>query len=122
MSRVILDDRIRNLLSAGVCQLLGYRGHVCADGYQIHHIINDTLTQNNKAARELAKLPELLAVVCGYANRERLADEKEARRLLILQAADWYGPERLWALLIQLPADYGLGDTIAELEAMAPGS
>jgi hypothetical protein len=71
-----------------LCMLAGYRDHVCSDEVDLHHMVRKGFSE-----------PELIAVVCHTANVARLADEKEARRILVQLKVQQHGADHMRAVL-----------------------
>lgn len=82
------DDDLAMYYELRLCMLAGYRGHVCSDEVDLHHMIRKGWSE-----------PELIAVVCHTANVGRLADEKEARRTLVQMKVQQHGEDRMRAVL-----------------------
>lgn len=88
----------------GVCRLSGYKVR-CAGSLQGHHIINKTMARGNEEVREIlaACPPEIMADICEEHNRERWADQAEARKILLLQKIYEYGWSHMQAWVDGLP-------------------
>ena len=67
------------------CSLSGYAGIQCCDDLDWHHIINFSMARGNKKIKKILKKnpPELMAWVCATHNRDRWADGRKARAILL---------------------------------------
>ena len=67
------------------CALAGYGGIKCGGDLDWHHIINFSMALGNKKVRTFLKTnpPELMAWVCATHNRQRWADGRKARAILL---------------------------------------
>ena len=88
-----------------VCALRGFAGVACGEPVDWHHVIGRGMARGNRAVRaRLECAPdELMAPVCATHNRQRWADSREARRILLLANAEYFGIERVRRAVEGLP-------------------
>ncbi len=67
------------------CALEGYSNIDCCTDMDWHHIISFTMARGNPIVRAILKSnpPELMAWVCANHNRQRWADGRKARSILL---------------------------------------
>ena len=72
-------------LDPNSCALEGYAKIECCADLDWHHIINYTMARGNKDVRKIlgSNPPELMAWVCATHNRQRWADGRKARAILL---------------------------------------
>lgn len=86
----------------GICALQGYM-IACSGRLSKQHIISKGMARGNAQVRLEITCEELLADVCLEHNSSKIADTRIARKILLLQAIQRYGWERIETVVNGLP-------------------
>ena len=85
------------------CPLTGYKIECTAGEGEHHHIFSKQLARGNKMLRKAIDADELVVLICTGHNHSKMADTREARRILLRHQVGIYGFERMEEVVDNLP-------------------